>query len=72
MSGLTFAFLVICVVLFSKLIQVYLENRHHKGESDEDLERTLAKIDSLEERIQVLERIITESRFDLKRQIDGL
>jgi hypothetical protein len=72
MSGLTFAFLVICVVLFAKLIQVYLQNRHHKGESDEDLERTLAKIDSLEERIQVLERIITESRFDLKRQIDGL
>jgi hypothetical protein len=72
MSGFTFAFLVITVVLLAKLIQVYLENRHRKNESEDDIERTLAKIDSLEERIQVLERIITESRFDLKRQIDGL
>ena len=55
MSGLTFAFLVICVVLFAKLIQVYLQNRHHKGESDEDLERTLAKIDSLEELEELVE-----------------
>ncbi|MGH8193075.1 MAG: hypothetical protein ACREQ8_01560 [Woeseiaceae bacterium] len=72
MNVFTFAFLVVTVVLCARLIQVYLENRHHKSESDDDIGRTLAKIDSLEERIQVLERIITESRFDLKRQIDGL
>lgn len=72
MNVFTFAFLVITVALCARLIQVYLENRHHRSESDDDIERTLAKIDSLEERIQVLERIITESRFDLKRQIDSL
>lgn len=72
MNVFTFVFLVVTVVLCARLIQVYLENRHRKTESDDDIERTLAKIDSLEERIQVLERIITESRFDLKRQIDGL
>jgi hypothetical protein len=36
------------------------------------VEETLLKIDRLEERIEVLERIITESRFDLKEQIDSL
>jgi hypothetical protein len=41
-------------------------------ESNEELEETLAKIEILEERIQVLERIITENRFDLKKEIDSL
>jgi len=43
-----------------------------KPEVNEELEDTLAKIELLEERIQVLERIITENRFDLKKEIDSL
>jgi hypothetical protein len=43
-----------------------------KPEANEELEDTLAKIELLEERIQVLERIITENRFDLKNEIDSL
>ena len=72
MNVFTFVFLVVTVVLCARLIQVYLEQRHNRNESMDDVEQTLAKIDLLEERVQVLERIITESRFDLKRQIDHL
>jgi hypothetical protein len=32
----------------------------------------LAKIDQLEERIRVLERIVTENRYDLKKEIESL
>ena len=32
----------------------------------------MAKIDALEERIRVLERIVTEHNIDLKQQIDSL
>lgn len=68
----TFVLMLVIVVLVARLIRAYIESRPDKGESDLDIERTLAKIDTLEERIQVLERIVTESRFDLKQQIDGL
>jgi len=39
---------------------------------DPELEETLAHIERLEERIRVLERIVTENRFDLGREIDKL
>ena len=72
MNPFTFVIVLVTVVLCARLIQSYLENRGNDSRSDDELERTIAKMDVLEERIQVLERIITENRFDLKREIDGL
>lgn len=70
----TFAFVlsIIAIVMCANVITTYLKHRDRRPEVDEDLEETLAKIDVLEERIQVLERIITEHRFDLKKEIDQL
>ena len=39
---------------------------------DPELEETLAHIERLEERIRVLERIVTENKFDLGSEIDKL
>jgi hypothetical protein len=47
-------------------------HRHKKPEVDTELEDAQAKIDVLEERIRVLERIVTENRFDLKEEINKL
>ena len=71
-GGMTFAFLVITVVLLARLAQAWIETRNAQPEKDEELQQTLDKIDVLEERIRVLERIVTEDRFDLKREIDSL
>ena len=71
-GGMTFAFLVITVVLLARLAQAWIEKRNAQPEKDEELQQTLDKIDVLEERIRVLERIVTEDRFDLKREIDSL
>lgn len=70
MNVFTFVVVLVTVVMCARLIQVYLENRGRS--SDDEFEQTIAKIDALEERIQVLERIITENRFDLKQKIDNL
>jgi len=67
-----FVLCIIAIVMCANIIQTYLKQRNRKPEVDTELEETLAKIDVLEERIQVLERIITENRFDLKREIDKL
>lgn len=72
MNVFTFVFLTVTAVLCAKLIQTYIENRSKsKAESEAD-DETLLKIERLEERIQVLERIITEDRYDLKKRIDNL
>lgn len=72
MNVFTFTFLTVTVVLVAKLIQTWIENRSKLDSESEAVNETLLKIDRLEERIQVLERIITEDRFDLKKRIDNL
>jgi high-affinity nickel permease len=71
-STLVFVLLIVCIVMFANVAQAYIKQRKMKPEDNEELEETLAKIELLEERIQVLERIITENRFDLKKEIDSL
>lgn len=63
---------IIAIVMCANVMKTYLKHRDRKPEIDVELEETLAKIDTLEERVQVLERIITEHRFDLKKEIDQL
>ena len=73
MNGVfTFVFLIVAVVMFAGLIETWLKQRAGKAESDENISDALARIDLLEERIRVLERIVTESKVDLKQQIDNL
>ncbi len=71
-STLVFVLLVIGMVMCTNIIQTYLKQRKLEPEDNEELAETLTKIELLEERIQVLERIITENRFDLKKEIDSL
>ena len=67
-----FVLLIIAMVMASGLIKTWIEQRNKVPEMDEDVESMLAKIDRLEERIQVLERIVTEHNIDLRQQIDSL
>ena len=64
--------MIVGIVMLANVLKAYLKRKDVEPEPNEELEETLAKIDTLEERIQVLERIITENRFDLKREIDSL
>ena len=49
-----------------------MKTQQKKNEHDPELEESLAKIDRLEERIRVLERIVTENKRDIGREIDEL
>jgi len=73
MNGVfTFVFLVVTVVMIAGVAKAWIEQRERKGGTDEELVDALDRIDRLEERIRVLERIVTENRYDLKKQIDSL
>jgi hypothetical protein len=69
-------FLVVCIVAIiytASTFQTYLKTRSSKTEGDAaELEETLTKIAMLEDRIKVLERIVTENKYDLKSEISKL
>ena len=71
-NNLFFVVWIVGIVMCAKVLQTYLQQRKKVPEVDTELEDALAKIDVLEERIRVLERIVTENRFDLKEEIDKL
>lgn len=73
MSVFTFLFLAVLVGGCVHLIDSWIKHRKSSDEStDEELLAALQRIDQLEERIQVLERIVTEGPTDLKGRIEAL
>jgi hypothetical protein len=71
-SSLVFVLVLVSIVMCANVMKAYLQQKKRVPETNDELEDTLTKIEVLEDRIQVLERIITENRYDLKGEIDSL
>ncbi|RLA33783.1 MAG: hypothetical protein DRR11_04675 [Gammaproteobacteria bacterium] len=71
-STFVFVIIIVAMAMCANVIQTWLKQKKRTPENNQELEDTLGKIDQLEERIQVLERIITENRFDLREEINSL
>jgi len=73
MNG-TFVFIIciVAIVMVADTVQKIIKARAVKKEENPELEETLAQIDKLEERIRVLERIVTENKYDLRHEINKL
>jgi len=71
-GGMIFVLCIIAICVFAGVAKTWLKGQQANSEPNEELEATLSKIDVLEERIRVLERIITENKYDLKSEIDSL
>ena len=72
MNTMFYVVCIVAVVLAADTYQKYLKMKQEKLKHDPDLEASLAKIELLEERIRVLERIVTENKRDVAREIDDL
>jgi high-affinity nickel permease len=72
MNTMFYVVCIVVVVIAADTYQKYLKMKHKEKQHDPELEESLAKIEMLEERIRVLERIVTESKTDLGREIDNL
>ncbi len=72
MNTMFYVVCIVVVVFAADSYQKYLKMKQDKKKHDPELEESLRKIEMLEERIQVLERIVTESKHDLGREIDSL
>lgn len=72
-SSLIFVLCIIGIVFTAQTIQKYMKIKsEERTTQDPELEETLAQIERLEERIRVLERIVTENKYDLKQEISKL
>ncbi|HKI74843.1 MAG TPA: hypothetical protein VJ998_09375 [Pseudomonadales bacterium] len=66
--------IIVIVSVVAGTIRSYFRSRHRMVSQGghESLDEALDKIDDLEERVRVLERVVTDDKYDLKRQIDDL
>jgi hypothetical protein len=75
MNPFEFVIAIIALSFVYKLTEAWLRHRNLNRSNDEglkvkeELEQRLAQI---EERVRVLERIVTDERFDLKQQFKEL
>ncbi|MEO1203502.1 MAG: hypothetical protein AAFX10_12395 [Pseudomonadota bacterium] len=67
-----FIITVVAIGCGAGIIRDYLKTRRKELEAGGNAREYEARIDALEERIQVLERIVTEKNVDLKQQINQL
>lgn len=72
MSNLFWVVCIVAIVMTAETIRKIYEVRHAKKEDDERTGDEFARLDELEERIRVLERIVTEDKHDLRREINRL
>ena len=72
MNTMFYVVCIIAIVLAANTVQQYIKMRHRNEMKSKVSEDTQNQLDALEERIKVLERIVTENRFDLRQEINRL
>ncbi|MCH7820842.1 MAG: hypothetical protein IIA07_02395 [Proteobacteria bacterium] len=71
-STLIFVLCIVAIYYTADTVQKIIRARADRKGGETELEETLSRIDELEERIRVLERIVTENKYDLRREINRL
>jgi uncharacterized transporter YbjL len=72
MNTLFYVVCIVAIVMTADTIQKIYKSRHEKKQDDEQTDEEMARLEQLEERIRVLERIVTEDKHDLRREINRL
>ncbi|EIL87941.1 hypothetical protein UU9_14080 [Rhodanobacter fulvus Jip2] len=68
-NGQFFILCIIIVVLGARIFRDHLRFKHVQPREDPKYQ---ARMDTLEQRVQTLERIVTDKGYDLKREFDKL
>lgn len=68
-SGQVFVLVIILAALAAGIVKHYLHIKENQPRENPDYQK---RIDTLERRVQTLERIVTDKGYDLKREFDQL
>ena len=77
MNNPFFEFVIVIVIVGSvtKPLMAWMRNKESRRSSDESANGNVAliqRLEQLEERVKVLERIVTDDRYELKQQFKDL
>lgn len=77
MNQYTMVVAIVAIVLFAGVVNRYLKLQARRPSEEEEAEREevqrkLARVDELEERVRVLERIVVDRKERLREEIDAL
>jgi hypothetical protein len=73
MNPFEFALAIIALAFVYKLIKTMVLHKHTAGRRDDGANvELLERLRQVEERVQVLERIVTDERYELKQQFKDL
>ncbi len=72
MSNLFFVVCIVAIACATAVATEWIKARKTRDEKNDGFDDAAAQIDALEERIRVLERIVTENKYDLKKEIERL
>jgi hypothetical protein len=73
MQVFEFALAMLALVLIFKLVRLAIVHSKREPRRDDSVNaELLERLNQVEERVRVLERIVTDERYDLKRQFEDL
>jgi hypothetical protein len=74
MNPFEFVIAIVVIVFGYKLLATSVRRKHesHEGQVGAENADLRQRLEQLEERVQVLERIVTDERYDLKQQFKDL
>jgi hypothetical protein len=72
MNPFEFVIAIVAIVFIYKLVSLRIQQRNAHRTPDADQIAWQQRLDQMEERVKVLERIVTDDKYDLKRQIEEL
>ncbi|HEY8520366.1 MAG TPA: hypothetical protein VIN61_09810 [Gammaproteobacteria bacterium] len=71
MNPFEFVLAIIILAFSFKLLESWIKHRQQSRSAEGEIE-LLKRLDAIEERVKVLERIVTDERFDLRREFKNL
>jgi cell division protein FtsL len=78
MSGTTMVVVIVCVVfgilyeMYKKHLEFKTKTLKHSKVSDEQSDQLKEQVDKLTERVQVLEKIVTDEGYQVQKEINNL
>lgn len=78
MSGTTMVVVIVCVVfgilyeMYKKHLEFKTKTLKHSKISDEQSDQLKGQVDKLTERVQILEKIVTDEGYQVQKEINNL
>lgn len=72
MEFFKWAAVIVFLVMAAEVIKYYFKTKQHNNQSNEQFKAQDERIQQLEQRVQTLEKIITDPSENLRREIDQL